>query len=81
VDLVAARGEVEGDPAGPGAEVEHRAVRPSGVIRQRAPQRQVGGVGAALDVVPDHVVHELAAAPRRTSSSRSSSIAVYVGIA
>ena len=48
----------------------------AGVIGELAPQRQVGVVGAALDVVPDHRVHELSAAPRVTRRSRSSSIAV-----
>ena len=55
--------------------------------RELAPQRQVLAVGAALDVVPDHLGHVrvlrprahaklLPAAPRATSTSRSPSIAV-----
>src|SRR4029079_13794437 len=89
-DAVALAGEVERDAAGPGADVEHRA----GVAdREIAPQRQVLGVGAALDVVPDDLGHVrvlrpggahaklLPAAPRATSTSRRPSIAVYVGSA
>ena len=47
---VAAPGEVQGDPAGAAAEVEDR---PVGRVGQLLPERQVGRVGAALDVVPD----------------------------
>ena len=52
-----------------------------------APERDVGVVAAALDVVPDDVLgagahaNDPVAAPRATSSSRSASIAVYVGSA
>ena len=45
------RGEPQRDTPGARADVEHRPVRRG---RELAPQRQVGGVGAALDVVPDH---------------------------
>ena len=51
VDRVARAREVERDAPGARADVEHGAARRRG---QLAPQRQVGGVGAALDVVPDH---------------------------
>src|SRR5450631_1039241 len=54
-------------------------------VRQLPPQRQIGAVGAALQVVPDDVLrahhHALRASPRAISSSRSASIAVYVGSA
>ena len=74
-DLVAGAGEVERHAPGAGADVEHRA---AGLVRQLAPQRQVGGVGAALDVVPDHLgVHrQYSSWPRRLSTSLSSSSAV-----
>ena len=52
---------------------------PPASSRELAPQRQVGPVVAALDVVPDHVgVHRQysSAWPRRASRSRSSSSAV-----
>ena len=68
-------------PAGAGADVEHRAGLRGG---QLAPQRQVGRVGAALDVVPDHDLGDRErahrqysrACPRSASSWRSSSSAV-----
>ena len=79
-------GEMQRHAAGAGADVEHRAAVDG---REVAPQRQVLGVGAALDVVPDDLGHVrgpggahaklLPAAPRATSRSRSASIAVYVG--
>ncbi len=84
-DPVALAGEVERHAPGPGADVEHR---PGVADREIAPQRQVLGVGAALDVVPDDLGHVrvlrpgrahaklLPAAPRATSTSRSPSIAV-----
>ena len=74
-DLVAGAGEVERHAPGAGADVEHRA---AGLVRQLAPQRQVGDVGAALDVVPDHLgVHrQYSSCPRRLSTSLSSSSAV-----
>src|SRR5919201_2968119 len=80
-DLVSARGEVERHAAGAGAHVEHG---PAGFCGKLAPQRQVLAVGAALDVVPQHGrprghENELPATPRATSTSRSASIAVYVG--
>ena len=51
----------------PGADVEHRvAVR----RRQRAPQRQVLGVGAALEVVPDHAHRRATAAYRLPEAHR-----------
>ena len=59
-------------------------IGPRAVGREVAPQRQVAVVGAALEVVPDDRVphaNDPRAAPRSTSSSRSSSIAVYVGSA
>src|SRR4051812_3069352 len=87
-DRVPARREVQGDTAGAGADVEHRAGLPSGEL---APQRQVLGIAGALDIVPDDLGHMrararghaklLPAAPRATSTSRSASIAVYVGSA
>ena len=52
---------------------------PSASARQLLPERQVGGVGAALDVVPDrHRAHcqNSLARPRPASSLRSSSRAV-----
>ena len=79
VDRVAGPRQAQCDPAGSGADVEDRA---AGGGRELEPEREVGGVGAALDVVPDdpggaHAsAHELAAAPRLTSRVRSSSIAV-----
>ena len=80
-DAVAARGEVERDPPGAGADVEHRVAVLAG---ERAPQRQVLGVAAALEVVPDDVqrrarscrCQNCATCPRAASSSRSSSSAV-----
>ena len=78
--------EIQGDAARARADVEHGVAVLS---RQRAPQRQVLGVGAALEVVPDHAhrrptgsgSQNLTAWPRAASSSRSSSSAVYVGSA
>ena len=75
---VAGVGEPERDPPGAGADVED-AFR--GVARELAPQRQIGLVAAALDVVPDGVLGDdhrqyASAWPRRVSSSRSSSSAV-----
>ena len=49
-DAVAAAREAKRHPAGAATEVEHVARRFAG---QLVPQRQVGGVVAALDVVPD----------------------------
>ena len=77
-DVVPVAGEPQRDAARAGADVEHRAAR---LARQLAPQRQVGVVAAALDVVPDHVRGDAHrqysfAWPRRASSSRSSSSAV-----
>src|SRR5204862_68429 len=71
---------VERDPAGPCADVEHRAVLGR---RELAPDGQVGGVASAFDVVPDDLDHrnDPFADPRATSSRRRSSIAVYVGSA
>ena len=70
-------GELERDAAGARADVEDALGRLAGEL---APERQVGVVAAALDVVPDHVVgahRQYASAwPRRVSSSRSSSSAV-----
>jgi hypothetical protein len=48
---VATLGKVECHPAGAGADVEDRPARGGGEL---APQRQVGAVRRALDVVPDH---------------------------
>ena len=48
-DPVAEGGEVEADPAGPGAEVQDR---PPAAAGQRLPQRQVGDVVAAFGVMP-----------------------------
>ena len=74
-DVVAGAGEVQRHPAGAGADVEHRA----GLGRRElAPQREVGGVAAALDVVPVDRAHRQysLAAPRSLSRPRSSSSAV-----
>ena len=77
--LVAAPGEVQGDPAGAAAELEDRA---AAALGQLLPERQVGVVGAALDVVPDRRPRVRAhrqnsfARPRSASSLRSSSRAV-----
>ena len=77
-------GQVERDAAG--ARRRCRATGPSPArVGQLAPQRQVLGVAAALEVVPD--ARSAASStrttprPRRgpTSTSRSASIAVYVG--
>ena len=51
-DAVAGASELERDPAGAGADVEHRIAVLAG---ERAPQRQILGVAAALEVVPDDV--------------------------
>ncbi len=74
-DVVAGAGEVERDPAGARADVEHRARLLRGEL---APQRQVGAVAAALDVVPADRAHRQysLAAPRSESRPRSSSSAV-----
>ena len=74
-DVVAVAGEVERHAPGAGADVEHRARLG---LRQLAPQRQVGRVAAALDVVPDDRAHRQysLAAPRSESRPRSSSSAV-----
>jgi hypothetical protein len=84
-DVDPAAGQVERDPPGPGADVEDGARRLGG---QLAPELQVHVVAAALQVVPAHGVaglrghpKELPATPRRTSSRRRASIAVYVGSA
>ena len=78
IDRVPAPGQVQGDAAGAAAELEDR---PAGAPRQLLPERQVGAVGAALDVVPDHVPRRAHrqnsfARPRSASSLRSSSRAV-----
>ena len=74
---MARTGEIERHPAGAGANVEDRVAVALG---QLPPQRQIGAVGAALQVVPDDVGrahdHALLASPRATSSSRRASIAV-----
>ena len=50
---MAGPGEVERHPAGAGADVED----PTAILGgQLAPQRQVGAVGAALEVVPDDLL-------------------------
>jgi hypothetical protein len=84
-DAVALAGEMERHAAGAGADVEDRS---RVADREVAPQREVLGVRAALDVVPDDLrdvrflgpcgAHAklLPAAPRATSTSRSASIAV-----
>jgi hypothetical protein len=57
----AAGGQVEADAAGPRADVQDR---PAGLVGQRAPQRQVLGVPAAIEVVPERVeVHGAASLP------------------
>ncbi len=53
-DAVAAAREPDRHPARAAAEVEHVARRLAG---QLVPQGQVGGVGAALHVVPDGLGH------------------------
>ena len=62
---VPAPGEVQGDAAGAAAEVEDR---PVGLGRQLLPERQVGAVGAALDVVPDQPRGSLRRSLARTPS-------------
>ena len=60
-------------------------IGPSAAAGELAPERDVGVVASALDVVPDDLLgrhrNDPCAAPRATSSSRSASIAVYVGSA
>ena len=73
--------QVERDPAGPGADVEHGIAV---VADHRSPQLEILGVAAALEVVPDHAHRGTATlgsqnwpvTPRAASSSRSSSSAV-----
>ena len=69
--------EHQRDSAGAGANVENW---PAVIGGKRAPTVKVGFVGAALEVVPDSGLgdhaNDSAAAPRATSSSRTSSIAV-----
>ena len=73
--LVAASGQMQGDATGSAAEIDHGA---SGRARQLLPERQIGRVGAALDVVPDRDAHcqNSFARPRSASSLRSSISAV-----
>ena len=47
---MAALREIDGDPSGAGAYLEDRIALPLG---QRVPQRQIGLVAPALEVVPD----------------------------
>jgi hypothetical protein len=49
---MAATGQVECHPSRAGADIEDRPT--STRCGQLTPQRQIGGVGAALEVVPDH---------------------------
>jgi len=76
--LVPAAGQMEDDAAGPAAELEDRA---AAALGQLLPERQVGLVAAALNVVPDrgggraHRQNSFAK-PRSASSLRSSSRAV-----
>ena len=78
---VPAIGQVERHPSRSCSEIQDRPGRPP---RQLAPNRKVGGVAGAFEVVPDHRVphsdHRLAR-PRLVSMSRRSSRAVYVGSA
>ena len=84
--FVATARQVKRDPTGPGADVEHRVSVPLG---ERAPQRHVLDVATAFEVVPDNahwrispsVAQNRGTCPRRVSSARSSSSAVYVGSA
>ena len=55
-------GQVQRDPAGAAAELEHRPRALGGSSR---PERQVGPVAAALDVVPDHALVAPALIPSR----------------
>ena len=81
-DRVPRGGEVERHPPGPAAELEHRG--PATRSASSLPEREVGRVAAALDVVPDHLgvrrdgAHspELPGEAARASSVRSSSSAV-----
>ncbi len=74
-------GEGERHASGPRPQLEHRPARLGGEL---GPDRQVGGVGAALDVVPDHLrvqsgrahCQNSGASPRALSSRRSSISAV-----
>ena len=66
--------EVERHASGPRADVEHPT---AGVVSERAPQRQVLAVAAALEVVPDGVEIQLKRA--RSSSSRRASSALRAG--
>ena len=85
--------QLQRDATGTRADVQHRA---GGAARQLLPQLQVGAIATALEVVPDDPRgrllrrlalariahdHELLTSPRATSSSRSESMAVYVGSA
>ena len=75
-DVVTGARQLERYPPGPGADVEHR---PAGGGRQLAPELEVLGIGAALEVVPERErahVNDPVVTPRRASRSRSSSIAV-----
>jgi hypothetical protein len=64
-------GEVEGHPAGTGAQLEHRALRGP---RQLEPERKVRVVGAELDLLPDRLLAGIggrtAGAARRDAHSR-----------
>jgi len=78
---MSATSELERDPASARADIEYRLVVLSGEF---APQLDVLGVGAALEVMPDHAhgraapscAQNCATCPRAESTSRSSSSAV-----
>ena len=65
-DLEPLAREVERDAPGARAHVEHRAALAPG---EPAPQRQVGAVAAALEVVPQHVGRSSPLTPDRAGSS------------
>ena len=71
-------GEMKCDPAGAAAELEHG---PGRLGAELAPERQVGGVASAFDLVPDDLLGRghrqySGASPRALSRVRSSSSAV-----
>ncbi len=78
--------QIKRHAAGPSSDVEHGTAM---ARRQRPPAREVLGVGTAFEVVPDHAhgrapvsaAQNWFTSPRRASSSRRSSSAVYVGSA
>ena len=64
--MMARMGEIECHPAGTGADIEDRVAVAFGEL---PPQRQIGAVGAALQVVPDD--YRLRSRPMRCSPPRA----------